>query len=134
VWVLNTVPIAAGTVIQKGIELTSSMHVLHGLVPIAVSLSILLVCPVQNWRHKLLLIVLGVLTAVLILLTTVPILLVALLEMPFQEQAMVANVHHQSTCVLQDGWSFTYGFDLRVFFVLGCNGLFGGCGHLICRK
>jgi hypothetical protein len=96
VWVLNAVPIAAGTAIPKGIELTSSMHVLHGLVPIAVLLSILLVWPVQNWRHKLLLIALGVLTAVLILLATVPILLVALLEMPFQEQAMVANAHHQA--------------------------------------
>ena len=96
VWVLNAVPIAAGTAIPKGIELTSSMHVLHGLVPIAVALSILLVWPVPNWRQKLLLIALGLVASVLILLATVPILLVALLEMPFQEQAMVANVHHQA--------------------------------------
>ncbi|WP_347989695.1 hypothetical protein [Methylomonas sp. AM2-LC] len=96
VWVLSTVPIGTGIVMPKGIELSSSMHVLHGLVPIAVALSILLVWPVQSWRHKLLLIALGILTSVLILLATVPVLLVALLEMPFQEKAMQANALHQA--------------------------------------
>ena len=96
VWVLSTVPIGAGVVIPKGIELTSSMHVLHGLVPIVVALSILLVWPVQNWRCKLLLIAPGILTSVFILLATVPVLLVALLEMPFQEKAMQANALHQA--------------------------------------
>jgi len=96
VWVLSTVPIGTGAVMPKGIGLSSYMHVLHGLVPIAVALSILLVWPVQSWRYKLLLIALGILTSVLILLATVPVLLVALLEMPFQEKAMQANALHQA--------------------------------------
>jgi hypothetical protein len=95
VWVLHTIPIAAGIAIPKGIMLTSSMHVLHVLVPIAVALSILLVWPVSNWRQKLLLIALGLVASVLILLATVPVLLVALMEMPFQQKALEANALHQ---------------------------------------
>lgn len=52
VWVLSTVHIDAGVVIPRGVELTSSTHVLHVLVPIVVALSILLVWPVSHWRQK----------------------------------------------------------------------------------
>lgn len=44
----------------------------------------------------MLIIVLGLVASVLILLATVPILLVALLEMPFQEKAMEVNALHQA--------------------------------------
>jgi hypothetical protein len=91
VWVLSPVYIDAEVVIPKGLELTSSTHLLHIFVPIAILLSILLVWPVQSQPQKLLLIAFGLLVSVLILLATVPVLLVALLEMPFQEMAMQAN-------------------------------------------
>lgn len=91
VWVLSPVYIDAGVVIPKGLVLTSSTHLLHSFVPFAIALSILLVWPVQSRLQKLLLIAFGLLVSVLILLATVPVLLVALLEMPFQQMAQQTN-------------------------------------------
>lgn len=91
IWVMKNIPIDAGIVIQKGRVLTSFAHVLHILAPIAVMFSILLVWPVRIWRQKLLLITIGMLFSILILLVTLPVLLLGLVEMPFQEQAMQNN-------------------------------------------
>jgi hypothetical protein len=130
-WVLSTVHIGAGVVIPKGIELISSTHVLHVLVPIAVALSILLVWPVSTWRQKLLLIALGLVASMLILLTTVPILLVALLEMPFQEIAMQANALHQAPWFMDWMIFCEMGGALLLAFIGVCFCI--GLQRFVCR-
>ena len=94
VMVLSSVHIASGVEIPKGVELTASTHVLHVLMPAAIMFSVLLTWPLPNWRKKTLLLSLGLPVSLLQLLATVPVLLLALLEMPFQEQAMAANARH----------------------------------------
>jgi hypothetical protein len=94
VWVMQNIPVATGIVIRKGIELTAASHVLHLLVPVVVLLSILTVWPIQDLWQKGLLILLGLLFSIGVLLATAPVLWVALLELPFQEQALAANAQH----------------------------------------
>ncbi|WP_020481196.1 hypothetical protein [Methylomonas sp. MK1] len=86
-WVLRPVYLNANHFIPPGTELKSSAHLLHSFVPLVIEGSILLVWPVQHWRQRLLLIGLGLLTAVLVVMATVPAQLLGKLEISFQDIA-----------------------------------------------
>jgi hypothetical protein len=87
-WVLHPVYLNASLGIPTGTELKASVQVLHALVPLVIELSILLVWPVQRWTQRFLLIVFGLLTAVLVVIATLPAHLLGMLEMSFQEAAV----------------------------------------------
>ncbi|WP_347985816.1 hypothetical protein [Methylomonas sp. AM2-LC] len=90
-WVLRPVYINAKLVIPPGTDLKSSIHLLHSLVPLVIEGSILLVWPVQRWPQRLLLIVLGLLTAVLVIIAILPAHLLGILEMSFQDMALTGQ-------------------------------------------
>ena len=124
VWVMQNIPVTTDIVIRKGLELTTASHVLHLLAPVAVLLSILAVWPVQGFRQKVLLCLLGLLFSLGLLLTTAPVLWVALLEMPFQEQALAANAQYAAP------WFMA----LMVFSEMGGALLMALCGVFLCVK
>lgn len=86
-WVLQPVYLNASHFIPPSTELKSSTHLLHSFVPLVIEGSILLVWPLQGWRQRLLLIGLGLLTAVLVVMATLPALLLGNLEVSFQDIA-----------------------------------------------
>ncbi len=86
-WVLRPVYLNTNHFIPPGTELKSSAHLLHSFVPLVIEGSILLVWPVQHWRQSLLLIGLGLLTAVLVVMATLPAQLLGKLEISFQDIA-----------------------------------------------
>ncbi|MBD9357397.1 hypothetical protein [Methylomonas albis] len=86
-WVLRPVYLNANHFIPPGTELKSSAHLLHSFVPLVIEGSILLVWPVQHWRQRFLLIGLGLLTAVLVVMATLPAQLLGKLEISFQDIA-----------------------------------------------
>ena len=86
-WVLRPIYLNSSHFIPPSNVLTSSAHLLHGFVPLVIEGSMLLIWPVQGWRQRLLLIGLGLLTAVLVIMATVPALLLGKLEVSFQDIA-----------------------------------------------
>lgn len=86
-WVLRPIYLNATQYIPPGIDLKSSAHLLHVLVPLVIEGSILLVWPVQYWSQRLFLIVFGLLTAVLVVMATLPSQLLGQMEISFQEVA-----------------------------------------------
>ena len=86
-WVLRPIYLNADHFIPPSNVLKSSAHLLHSFVPLVIEGSILLVWPVQHWRQRLLLIGLGLLTAVLVVMVTLPSLLLGKLEISFQDIA-----------------------------------------------
>jgi len=90
-WLLSPVYLNAGQFIPPGTELKSSAHLLHVLVPLVIEMSILLVWPVQRWPQRLLLITLGLLTAVLVIMATLPAQLLSMLEISFQDVALTGK-------------------------------------------
>jgi hypothetical protein len=86
-WVLTPIYINASQYIPPGTELKSSTHLLHNLVPLVIEGSILLVWPVQRRSQRLLLIGLGLLTATLVIMATLPALLLGQMEISFQDAA-----------------------------------------------
>jgi hypothetical protein len=90
-WVLRPVYLNAGQYIPPGTELKSSVHLLHALVPLVIEMSILLVWPVQRRSQRCLLIALGLLTAVLVVMATVPAQLLGKLEISFQDVALTGQ-------------------------------------------
>ena len=86
-WLLRPIYLNAGQFIPPGTELKSSAHLLHALVPLVIELSILLVWPVQRRSQRYLLIAFGLLTAVLVIMATVPAQLLGKLEISFQDVA-----------------------------------------------
>jgi hypothetical protein len=86
-WVLQPIYLNAGHFIPPGTVLKSSAHLLHSFVPLVIEGSILLVWPVQRWQQRLLLIGLGLLTAVPVILATLPAQLLGKLEIAFQDVA-----------------------------------------------
>lgn len=86
-WVLQPIYLNANQFIPPPTVLKSSAHLLHSFVPLVIEGSILLVWPVQHWRQRLLLIGLGLLTAVLVIMATLPSLLLGKLEISFQDIA-----------------------------------------------
>ncbi|MDD2800381.1 MAG: hypothetical protein PHC94_09345 [Methylobacter sp.] len=90
-WVLHPLYINASVGIPPGTELKASAHLLHALVPLVIDGSILLVWPVQYWQERLVLLVFGLLTAVLVIMATLPAQLLGTLEISFQEVALSGN-------------------------------------------
>ncbi|ANE58086.1 hypothetical protein [Methylomonas sp. DH-1] len=86
-WVLRPVYLNASHFIPPSNVLKSSAHLLHSFVPLVIEGSILLVWPVQHWRQRLVLIGLGLLTAVLVVMATLPAQLLGKLEISFQDIA-----------------------------------------------
>ncbi|OAI19267.1 hypothetical protein A1507_07670 [Methylomonas koyamae] len=86
-WVLRPIYLNSSHFIPPSNVLTSSAHLLHGFVPLVIEGSMLLIWPVQGWRQRLLLIGLGLLTAVLVVMATLPALLLGKLEISFQDIA-----------------------------------------------
>ncbi|MCK9606386.1 MAG: hypothetical protein M0R33_08030 [Methylomonas sp.] len=68
-------------------ELKSSAHLLHSFVPLVIEGSMLLVWPVQHWRQRLWLLGLGLLSAALVIMATLPAQLLGKLEISFQDIA-----------------------------------------------
>jgi hypothetical protein len=91
VWLLRPVYLNSGQFIPPGTELKSSVHLLHALVPLVIELSILLVWPVQRWSQRCLLIGLGLLTAVLVIMSILPAQLLGKLEISFQDVALTGK-------------------------------------------
>jgi len=83
-WVLRPIYLNADQFILPGTDLKSAVHLLHALVPVVIEGVILLVWPVQRWSQRCLLVVLGVLTAILVVLAIVPAQLLGKLEISFQ--------------------------------------------------
>lgn len=61
------------------------------LVPVIIEWSVLLVWPVQRWTQRLLLIGTGILSAVVLFLATLPATLLGLLEISFQQVAVLGT-------------------------------------------
>ncbi|MGD0961757.1 MAG: hypothetical protein ABSB19_18255 [Methylomonas sp.] len=122
VWVMRSVAIGSQTTIPKGVILPSAMHLLHILLPVVIQFSIILVWPLQNFRQRLILIVLGILAAILLLSATVPALLIALAEMPFQQHALELNPMHPAPWFM----------DWMVFCEMGGAMLLAVCAAFVC--
>jgi hypothetical protein len=90
-WVINPIYLNAKKFIPPGGELTSSVHLLHALVPLSIQGGILLAWPVKGWTQRFLLIFLGLVTAVVVILATLPIQLLGMLEMSFQQVAVTGS-------------------------------------------
>jgi hypothetical protein len=85
---LQPIYLNASLFIPTGTELKSSTPLLHVLVPFVIEWSILLVWPLQRWSQRLLLVASGGITAILIVLATLPALLLGQMEIAFQEVAL----------------------------------------------
>jgi len=89
--VLQPLQITASHAIPQGKELTMGTHLMHTLVPGVIELSILSVWPVRDWVQRLGLLLLGLVSALLVVAVTVPPLLLGLLEISLQEVAQQFN-------------------------------------------
>lgn len=121
-WVLQPIYLNAGHFISPRTELKSSVHLLHALVPMVIEISILLVWPVQRWQQRLLLIGLGLLTAVLVIMATLPALLLGSLEMSIQTAALTGKNPRMAPWFL----------DWMVFCELGGRWLLGIAAAWLC--
>ena len=90
-WLLRPIYLNAGQFIPPGTELKSSADLMHALVPLVIELSILLVWPVQRRSQRHLLIALGLSTAILVIMATLPALLLGKLEISFQDVALTGK-------------------------------------------
>jgi hypothetical protein len=90
--VLHPIYLNAGQFIPPGIDLLASAHLLHVLVPLVIEGIILLVWPVQGWSQRLWLLLLGLLTAVLVVMAILPAQLLGTLEISFQNVALMGKV------------------------------------------
>jgi len=122
VWVLHPIYINANLGIPPGTELNSSAHLLHALVPLVIEGSILLVWPVQRYSQRLLLIAMGILTAILVVMVTLPAQLLGTLEISFQEVALTGEKPR----------SVPWFVDWMVFCEMGGRWLLGVVAAWLC--
>lgn len=87
-WTLRPIYVNAHLDVPPGIELNASAHLLHGLVPVIIQWTILLVWPVQNWLQRGFLIGNGLIMTMVVVMATLPLLLLGKLEMAFQAIAL----------------------------------------------
>ena len=121
-WVLRPIYLNAAQYIPQGIDLKSSAHLLHVLVPLVIEGSILLVWPVQRWSQRLCLIVFGLLTAVLVVMAILPSQLLGQMEISFQEVASTGKNPR-----------FVPGFvDWMIFCKMGGRWLLGIAAAWLC--
>ncbi|ANE58011.1 MULTISPECIES: hypothetical protein [Methylomonas] len=90
-WVLQPIYLNSNHFIPPQTELKSSAHLIHSFVPLVIEGVILLAWPVQCWQQRLLLIGLGLLTAVLVVMATLPAQLLGKLEISFQDIAVAGQ-------------------------------------------
>ena len=90
-WTLRPIYLNAKQFIPLGTDLKASTHLLHILVPMVIEGSILFVWPVQRWQQRGLLIILGLVSAVLVILAILPTHLLAMLEISLQDIALTAD-------------------------------------------
>lgn len=86
-WTLRPVYLNADHYIPPGTELKSSAHLLHVLVPLVIQGVICLVWPARTWTQRSQIVGFGLLTAMLVVLATLPALLLGHLEISFQSYA-----------------------------------------------
>lgn len=70
-----------------GKEFQAGSHLIHSLVPIIIEMTVLLVWPVKTFKHRLLLLALGMLSVLAVSAAITPALLLGLIEIDFQEAA-----------------------------------------------
>lgn len=121
-WVLRPIYLNAGQFIPPRTDLKSSAHLLHALVPMVIEVSILLVWPVRRWLQRLLLIASGLLSAVLVVMATLPALLLGSLELSIQAAALTGNNPRPAPWFL----------DWMVFCELGGHWLLGIAAAWLC--
>ena len=121
-WVLHPLYINAALGIPPGTELKASAHLLHALVPLVIEGSILLVWPVQHWQQRLVLMVFGLLTAVLVIIATLPAQLLGTLEISFQDVALTGK----------NPRSVPWFVDWMVFCEMGGRWLLGIAAAWLC--
>jgi hypothetical protein len=121
-WVLRPVYLNTDQFIPPGTELKSSAHLLHTLVPLVIEMSILLVWPVQRRSQRCLLIALGLLTAVLVVMATLPAQLLSMLEISFQDVALTGK----------NPRSVPWFVDWMVFCEMGGRWLLGIAAAWLC--
>jgi hypothetical protein len=90
--VVRPIYLNTGHYIPPGMDLSSSAHLMHVWVPLVIEFSILLVWPVQYWLQRLFLIVVGLLTAILVVLLILPAQLLGVLEVSLQNVALTGAV------------------------------------------
>jgi hypothetical protein len=86
-WVLEPIYLNADHFVPPKTVLKSSAHLLHSLVPMVIEGTILWIWPVQRWSQRMLLLTLGVLSAVFVVMLTLPVQLLGNLEISFQDVA-----------------------------------------------
>lgn len=75
-----------------GKEFQAGSHLIHTLVPIIIELTLLMVCPVQTFQQRALLLVLGLIFIVPVSAAITPALLLGLIEINFQETASAIGI------------------------------------------
>jgi hypothetical protein len=98
--VLQPVHLGGKQWLTVGQDMTAGTHLMHTLVPMIIELSILLVWPVKGWRERLVLLALGLVTALLVLAATTPFVLLGNLEIYLQDMAVEAKVHRPVPWIL----------------------------------
>jgi hypothetical protein len=119
-------PIYLNTVqnIPKTTNLVLAGNLLHILVPLVIEGTILLVWPVQRWSQRFLLITFGLLSAVLVVLVTLPALLLGNLEISLQDIALTG----------QNPRSVPWFVDWLVFCEMGGRWLLGIVAAWLCIR
>ncbi|MEQ1528097.1 MAG: hypothetical protein ABL925_02195 [Methylococcales bacterium] len=90
-WTLRPIYLNDNQFIAPQTELKVKANLLHVMVPLVIQGSILLVWPVQRLSQRLLLIALGVLTAILVIMAVLPAQLLGNLEISFQDVAITGK-------------------------------------------
>ena len=88
---LRPIYLNADHFILPGTEMKSSIHLLHALVPLVIEGIILLVWPVQRGSQRCLLLALGFLTAVLLIMATLPTHFLGQMEISFHNIAVTGS-------------------------------------------
>lgn len=121
-WVLHPIYLNASHSIPAKTELKSIADLLHVMVPLVIEGSILLVWPVQRWPQRGLLLALGMPTAVLVVMATLPTQLLGNLELSFQDIASAGEILRP----------IPWFVDWMVFCELGGRWLLGIAASWIC--
>jgi hypothetical protein len=110
--------------LTAGQELTAGTHLMHTLVPMVIELSVLLVWPVNAWRERFLLLLLGLVTSMIVLAATAPFVLIGNLEIYLQEMAVQAQVKRP------EPWTLTW----MIFSEMGGRWLLPLVAAMLCIR
>ncbi len=83
-----------------GAKLTAGAHISHALVPWVILFSVLIAWPVECFRQRILLLMLGFLLSMLVVALTIPFQLAGSIEMMFQRYAQQYGVNREKPFLL----------------------------------